>query len=60
MVFVLLIGYMITRPTISEFFGKAKVYDIDEVGCLVSAHNKVGWLDVAMDIVACMNEFYPR
>lgn len=59
MVFVLSISNMIARTAVPELFGKAEVYDIDEVSSLVSTHDKVGWFDVTVDIVACMYKFYP-
>jgi len=43
--------------TIAEFFCEAKVDDIDQVGGLTGAHDKVGGLDVAVDEVVRMNEF---
>jgi len=43
--------------TITEFLCKAKVDDIDEVGALAGAHDKVGGLYVPMDEVVRVDEF---
>ena len=42
---------------IAKLLCEAKVDDIDEVGAMTCAHDKVGWLDVAMDEVVRMNKF---
>ena len=58
MVPVLSVRNMIASPAVPKFFGKAKIYDVDEVSSLVSAHDKVGWLDVTMDIITSVYKFY--
>jgi hypothetical protein len=42
---------------IAEFLCEAKIDDIDKVGALASAHNKVGWLYVTVDEVVRVDEF---
>jgi hypothetical protein len=42
---------------ITEFFCEAKVDDIDKVGAMPSAHDKVGGFYVAVDEVVRMDEF---
>jgi len=59
MMFVLPVGNMVVGPAVPKLFGETKIYYIDEVGSLVSAHDKVGWFDIPVDIIACVYEFYP-
>jgi hypothetical protein len=44
-------------PRLAEFFGEAKVDNVDHVGSLAGAHDKVGWLNVAVDEAVVVDEF---
>jgi adenylosuccinate synthase len=52
---VLLVGDVGT-VTITEFLCEAKIDDVNEMGPMTGAHNKVGWLDIAMNKVVRVNE----
>lgn len=45
---------------VTELLSQPKVDDIDLVGSLAQAHQKVVWLDVAMDEALAVNVLYPR
>lgn len=45
---------------VTELLSQAKVDDIDLIGPLAQSHQKVVWLDVAMDEALAVNILYPR
>ena len=42
---------------IAEFLCEAKVDNVDEVGTLAGAHDKVGWFYVTVDKIVRVDEF---
>ena len=55
-----LVRYMVQSPWIAVFFGKTKVYDIDQMGSFANAHDKVGGFDVPVNERMRMYKFDTR
>lgn len=58
MLLVLLVWDVHSRPGISEFFGQPKVDNVDDCRGFADTHDEIGWLDVSVDQIAGVDEFY--
>lgn len=58
MALVLLVCNVVVCQAVAKFFGQAKVDDVNEVSSIVKTHYEICRLDVAVYVVASMNEFY--
>ena len=48
MEFILLVRNMGGRPSIAEFLGEAEIDYVNHMGGFPSAHDKIGWFDIAV------------
>ncbi len=58
-ILVLLVRNVEMSPRISVLFSESKVNHIDLISAAPKTHEKVVWLDVSVEKVFRMNEFYP-
>lgn len=58
MLLVLLVWDVHSGPGISEFFCQPKVDDINDQRRFADTHDEIGGLDVSVDQIAGVDEFY--